>query len=108
MLSGYGYLFKKTTLPKASLNSLFRVEGFVSELDKINNKGKSINDSDIYNVAKKMYFPKRANGERSGSAKILYDAVRRFSKVLETDENAWKQEFMEYIDNNMWHSQAFN
>lgn len=105
--SKYAFLFKKTKLPKVNLGALFRIDDFVLELEKFENKW-DIDDDIVYDIAKKLYFPMRADNKRSSHSRILYNAIKRFARVLDADENVWKAEFMEYIDNDIWHCKAFD
>lgn len=92
----YGFLFKKSSLPKADLSSMLLLDEFTAEADIIMSKGKGITDEDIYNIVKKLYFPKLKAGERSGIARRLNKAIRHFSLVLFGNEAAWEKEFEEY------------
>ena len=94
----YGFLFRKSKLPNVYLNALVNTEDFPPELDKILAKGGSIDDieRDIYEVVKKMYYPKFKSGERSGYARMLCKATKSFSKIICDDENAWKRDFEEF------------
>ena len=97
MKYNYGFLFKKSSLPKVDLNSLLLIDDFVKEADLIMAKGKGIEDNDIYDIVKRLYFPKLKSGERSGTARRLNKAIRHFSSVLFGDESAWEKDYENFI-----------
>ncbi|MBR4022681.1 MAG: hypothetical protein IKI94_08860 [Ruminococcus sp.] len=96
-MDNFGFLFKKSSLPKSDLDFLLSVEGFLSAAKAVIDEGKGIEDNDIYNIVKSLYFPKLKSNERSSVALRLSKAVRRFSKVLFNDENAWKSDYEKYL-----------
>lgn len=91
----YGFLFKKSALSKADLKSLLFNKEFVSELNALMDKGQGVEDTDIYNIVKKVYFPRLKANERSGEARHLNKAIRNFAKILFDDEFAWQKEYEE-------------
>lgn len=110
----YGFLFKKSSLPKSDLNALLTIEDFVSKANEIVAKGSGIEDDDIYNIVKSLYFPMLKDFETVGFKesykqehgtemykswsyrfKILGNATKRFSKVL-TGSDEWKRDFEKY------------
>lgn len=91
----YGFLFKKSALSKSDLKSLLFNTEFVFELDSLMDKGRGIEDVDIYNIVKKIYFPRLKANERSGEARHLNKAIRNFSKILFNDEYIWQKEYEE-------------
>lgn len=93
----YGFLFKKSSLNKASLNALLSLNDFVSEANIVVEKGKGIEDIDIYNIVKKLLFPKLKSGERSKESGILHRSISRFSKTLFGDGKFWENEYREYL-----------
>ena len=96
--NNYGFLFKKSALPKVDLNSLLNhMESFRAEADLIMEKGKGIEDIDIYKITEKLYFPKLKSGERSGEARRLNKALRHFSETLFDDVKAWKKDYSDYL-----------
>lgn len=96
-MDNFGFLFKKSSLPKSDLDFLLSVEGFLSAANAIIAEGKGIEDNDIYAIVKSLYFPKLKSNERSATALRLSKSVRRFSKVLCNDENAWKLDYEDYL-----------
>ena len=112
--TNYGFLFKKSSLPKADLNALLTVEDFVTKANEIVAKGSGIEDCDIYNITKSLYFPMLKDFETDGFKekykqqygsekykewsyrfKIVGNATKRFSKIL-FGSDKWKEDFNEY------------
>lgn len=112
--TNYGFLFKKSSLPKADLNALLTVEDFVTKANEIVAKGSGIEDCDIYNITKSLYFPMLKDFETDGFKekykqqygsekykewsyrfKIVENATKRFSKIL-FGADKWKEDFNEY------------
>lgn len=94
----YGFLFKKSSLSKVSLNALLSLDSFVSEADAITKKGNALEDKDIYNIVKKLLFPKLKNGEKSRESGILYRSINKFSKTLFADEKFWESEYESFLN----------
>ena len=111
----YGFLFKKSSLPKSDLNNLLQFDDFIKEADKVLENGKGIEDVDIYNIAKKIYFPmlrdhqtdgfkeayKAANGapkykEWSFKFRTFGNAVKSFSKVLFGSTEQFQNDYIAY------------
>lgn len=115
MENKYGFLFKKSSLPKSHLNNLLQIEDFVKAADNVIANGKGIEDSDIYNIATSIYFPmlydhqtegfKEVYKAENGSAKykewsfkyrVIGQAVKSFSKVLYGNAERWKEDYAQF------------
>lgn len=111
----YGFLFRTSSLRKARLNELIMMEDFIKAADEIVASGRSINDIDIYNIAKSLYFPMLKNHlsdgfkedyksrfgtsaykEWSHRYRIFGQATKSFSEDLFDDKEQWKKDFEEY------------
>lgn len=91
----YGFLFKKSTLPKSDLDKLLQFKDFVNAANLIIAKGKGIEDSDIYEIVKGIYFPMLSNHQSEGfkdSYKAEYGApkYKEWSFKFRTFGNAAK------------------
>lgn len=115
MENNFGFLFKKSSLPKSSINLLLQYDDFVKEANDIMSKGHGIEDIDLYSIVKKIYFPmmedlqkegfKENYKKRFGSSgykewsskyKIFGDAIRGFSKALFGSTERWKNDYLDY------------
>lgn len=113
--SRYGFLFKKSMLNKSKLYDLLFLPEFVQELDRVMEFGHGIEDVDIYNIVKKLYFPMLKNYQTEGFKqtfklergtqkykiwsyhfRILGQATRKFSSDL-FDEDRWEQDFNTFM-----------
>ncbi len=114
MENNFGFLFKKSSLPKSDLNALLSVEEFVSKANAVIANGKGSEDIDIYNIVKGLYFPLLKDFETEGFKsefkkkygsdkykewsfrfRILGGATRKFSKVL-FNEDKWQDDYIKY------------
>lgn len=114
MENNFGFLFKKSSLPKSNLNALLSIEEFVSSANEVIAKGKGIEDADIYNIVKGLYFPmlkdfetngfkedfKRKYGsdkykEWSHKFRTLGSATRSFSKALYGGDQ-WSEDYNKF------------
>lgn len=93
----YGFLFKKTVLPPIYLGTLLDMDEFLSEINYLIENNRSIEDEDIYEILKHIYFPKHRNQERSPEIKAMHQAIRRLSQKIYGDVGAWKSDFYEYL-----------
>ncbi len=99
--NNYGFLFKKSSLPKSDLDKLLRFDDFIDEANKVLANGRGVEDIDIYNIAKSIYFPMLKNHQTDGfketykiengapkykewsfKFRIFGNAAKSFSKVL--------------------------
>lgn len=88
----YSFLLKETSLSKTDLKHLLLNKEFVSELNAIIAKNQRIEDVEIYNIAKKIYFSRLKEKDCSDEVRYLDRAVRHFSNILYQDEYSWKKE----------------
>lgn len=114
MENNFGFLFKKSSLPKSNLNALLSVEDFIIKANEVLANGKGIEDIDIYNIVKGLYFPMLKDFETEGfkseyklkfgsnkykewsfKFSILGGATRKFSKVL-FGSNQWESDYIKY------------
>lgn len=115
----YGYLFRKTSLRQARLNQLIVTEDFIKAADAIVNSGRAIEDIDIYNIAKSVFFPMHkdfltdgfkadykskfgsdAYKDWSYRYRVFGQATKAFSADLFGSEERWKSEFEEFLAQN--------
>lgn len=111
----YGFLFKKSLLNKANLYDLLFLPDFILEIEKIIDKGKGLEDEDIYNIVKNLYFPMLKDHETEGfkiaykqkhgagsykewsyKFRILGRATRKFSETLFGCDK-WHDEYEAYL-----------
>lgn len=112
----YGYLFRTTSLRQARLNQLIVTDEFIKAADDIVNSGRAIEDIDIYNISKSLFFPMHKEFLTKGfkedyklkygnSAyknwsyryRIFGQSTKAFSVDLYGTEDKWKADFEEYI-----------
>lgn len=113
----YGFLFKKSSLPKSDLNNLLQFDDFVEAANKIMDNGKGIEDTDIYCIVKDIYFPMLKNHQKEGF-KELYkaengapkykewsfkfrtfgNAIKVFSKTLFGSTDQFKADYITYCN----------
>lgn len=113
----YGYLFKTTALRKSRLNQLIETDDFIKAADDIVRSGRAIEDIDIYNIAKSLFFPmykehltegfKEDYKSKFGSAaykgwsyryRVFGQSTKTFSVDLFGTEEHWKSEFEDYLE----------
>ncbi len=112
----YGYLFRTTSLRQARLNQLIVTDGFIKAADAIIGSGRTIEDIDIYNIAKALFFPmhkefltegfKEDYKLKFGNAaykdwshlyRVFGQSTKAFSVDLFGSEDKWKADFEDYL-----------
>ena len=113
----YGFLFKKSILPKADLSGILQFDDFIQKMDEVMNDGKGIEDTDIYNIAKSLYFPMLKNHQTEGFKKIYKEefgtekyrewsyrfriigrSTKAFAKALYGDLSKYESDYQEYLN----------
>lgn len=113
----YGFLFKKSNLPKYCLNDLLQLDDFIKEADKIMKNSEAFDDIAIYNIVKKIYFPMLKDCQTDGfkeSYKAKYggkeyrvwlhkfrkfrEAARQFSEVLFGNTEQLESDYLAYCN----------
>lgn len=92
----YNFLYKKLSVPDAIVMNLLYVPEVLNEFNFLIDNQIDINDKVVYEIIKKVYFPKLIVNERSGSALKLCKAIKRFSLILFGDKYYWQTEFEEF------------
>lgn len=111
----YGFLFKKSSLSKARLTTLLHHEDFILKANEVMDKGNGLEDLDIYNIVKMIYFPmlkdfqtdgfkedyknkygNEAYHEWSARYRIFGQATKKFSEDLFGNKSYWEKEFEDY------------
>lgn len=114
--NSYGFLFKKSQLPKSNLSWMLQFDDFVQKMDEIMRAGKGIEDMDIYNISIGLYFPmlkdhqtegfKEAYKAEFGSNKyrewsyrfrIIGRSTKNFAKALYGDLSKYESDYQEYL-----------
>lgn len=114
--NSYGFLFKKSTLPKANLSGMLQFEDFVQKMDEIMSTGKGIEDVDIYNITIGLYFPMLKNHQTEGFKevykaefgtekykewsyrfRIIGLSAKAFSKALYGDLSKYESDYHEFL-----------
>ncbi len=85
----YGFLFKKSSLPKANLHDLLQLDDFVKILNEFMEQSKEINDATIYDIVTTLYFPMLKDHQTEGfkeQYKLQYgtDAYHKWSFEFRT------------------------
>lgn len=112
----YGFLFRRSALRKARLSQLIVTEEFIKAADDFVANGRKINDIDIYNISKSLFFPllkehlsegfKEEYKSKYGNAaykewsrryRVFGQATKSFSEDLFHGEERWKDDFEEYL-----------
>lgn len=114
--NSYGFLFKKSTLPKANLSGMLQFEDFVQKMDEVLSIGKGIEDTDIYSITIGLYFPMLKSHQTEGFKeeykaefgtdkykewsyrfRIIGMAAKAFSKALYGDVSKYESDYQEYL-----------
>lgn len=95
----YSFLYKQLSVNDAIVMNLLYVPEVLNEFNNLIDSQSEINDNVVYDIIKKVYFPKLIVNERSGSALKLCRAIKKFSLVLFGDKNYWQTEFEEFKNN---------
>lgn len=115
----YGFLFKKSTLPKSNLSGMLKFEDFIQKMDEIMIVGKGIEDVDIYNITIGLYFPMLKNHQTEGFKekykmefgtdkykewsyrfRIIGRSAKAFAKALYGDLSKYESDYLEYLSKN--------
>lgn len=114
--NSYGFLFKKSALPNASLSGMLQFEDFVQKMDEIMSAGKGIEDADIYNITIGLYFPMLKNHQTEGFKeayktefgtekykewsyrfRVIGRSAKAFSKALYGDLSKYESDYIEFL-----------
>ena len=92
----YRFLFKKSILPQIYLEMFLGIDEFVSKINERIKNNQDIDDESIYEIIKPIYFTKYKAGEKSSDARMMYKSIRKLSKKIYGNEDAWKSDFENY------------
>lgn len=112
----YGYLFQTTSLRKAPLDGLISTVAFVKAADNARKSGRKIDDLEVYNITKSVFFPVHKKYTKEGfndEYKLKYGvdaykdwkrlhralgaATKAFCVDLYGTQDNWKSEYEEFL-----------
>ena len=90
----YGFLIRYSMFPKPCMVQFLNNASFVESLDEIFSHKHHITDDDVYEIIKRLYYPKWCIQDKSDESGMMRKALFKYDRAKFGDPSVWENEFI--------------